>query len=156
MRPGLDEVGFAPGSAPNHDQETDMAISAHFQHRGFTPEKYDETIRRLEAAGHGKPAQDPFTSPSRRTAKSRCSTSGSPPRLSKHSVQLSCPFSRSSASSFTHRPFTLSATRSWPDPTLPVSISADRRPAERRQLRLFVMSTNSSPTARACGAPVSL
>ncbi len=56
MRPGLDEVGFAPGSVPNHDQETDMAISAHFQHRGFTPEKYDETIRRLKAAGHGKPA----------------------------------------------------------------------------------------------------
>jgi hypothetical protein len=38
------------------DQETDMAISAHFRHRGFTPEKYDEAIRRLEAAGHGKPA----------------------------------------------------------------------------------------------------
>ncbi len=33
-----------------------MAISAHFQHRGFTPEKYDEAVRRLEAAGHGKPA----------------------------------------------------------------------------------------------------
>jgi hypothetical protein len=33
-----------------------MAISAHFQHRGFTPEKYDEVVRRLEAAGHGKPA----------------------------------------------------------------------------------------------------
>ena len=56
MRPGLDEVGFAPGSVPNHDKEIDMAISAHFQHRGFTPEKYDEVVRRLEAAGHGKPA----------------------------------------------------------------------------------------------------
>ena len=33
-----------------------MAISAHFQHRGFTPEKYDETIRRLDAAGLGTPA----------------------------------------------------------------------------------------------------
>ena len=33
-----------------------MAISAHFRHRGFTPEKYDEAIRRLEAAGHGAPA----------------------------------------------------------------------------------------------------
>ena len=33
-----------------------MAISAHFQHRGFTPEKYDQVVRQLEAAGHGKPA----------------------------------------------------------------------------------------------------
>ena len=33
-----------------------MAISAHFQHRGYTPEKYDEAIRRLEVAGHGTPA----------------------------------------------------------------------------------------------------
>jgi hypothetical protein len=32
-----------------------MAISAHFKHTGFTPEKYDETIRRLNAAGHGAP-----------------------------------------------------------------------------------------------------
>jgi len=33
-----------------------MAIAAHFRHSGFTPAKYDETIRRLEAAGMGKPA----------------------------------------------------------------------------------------------------
>jgi hypothetical protein len=33
-----------------------MAISAHFRHTGFTPKKYDETIRLLDAAGHGAPA----------------------------------------------------------------------------------------------------
>ena len=33
-----------------------MAISAHFRHRGFTPEKYDEAIRRLDATGAGSPA----------------------------------------------------------------------------------------------------
>jgi hypothetical protein len=32
-----------------------MAISAHFKHHGFTPEKYEETIRRLDAAGLGAP-----------------------------------------------------------------------------------------------------
>jgi hypothetical protein len=32
-----------------------MAISVHFRHTGFTPEKYDEAIRRLDAAGHGAP-----------------------------------------------------------------------------------------------------
>lgn len=32
-----------------------MAISAHFKHKGFTPEKYDETISRLNAAGNGTP-----------------------------------------------------------------------------------------------------
>jgi hypothetical protein len=33
-----------------------MAISAHFHHRGFTAEKYDEAIRRLDADGEGHPA----------------------------------------------------------------------------------------------------
>ena len=33
-----------------------MAISAHFRHRGFTPAKYDEAIRRLDATGEGHPA----------------------------------------------------------------------------------------------------
>jgi hypothetical protein len=33
-----------------------MASSPHFRHRGFTPAKYDETIRRLKAAGQGSPA----------------------------------------------------------------------------------------------------
>ncbi len=33
-----------------------MAITAHFRHTGFTPEKYDEAIRRLAGAGHGAPA----------------------------------------------------------------------------------------------------
>ena len=32
-----------------------MAISAHFRHSGFTPRKYDETVRRLDAAGLGAP-----------------------------------------------------------------------------------------------------
>jgi len=32
-----------------------MAIGAYFRHRGFTAEKYDETIRRLEAAGESAP-----------------------------------------------------------------------------------------------------
>ena len=32
-----------------------MAITAHFRHTGFTPEKYDEAIHRLDAAGHGAP-----------------------------------------------------------------------------------------------------
>jgi hypothetical protein len=110
MRPGLDEVGFAPGSVPNHDQETDMAISAHFQHRGFTPEKYDETIRRLEAAGHGKPAARLIHIAVEADGEIEVFDIWESPRLSKHSVQLSCPFSRSSASSLTHRPSTPSAT----------------------------------------------
>jgi hypothetical protein len=33
-----------------------MPVLAHFRHSGFTPEKYDELIRRLEDAGHGSPA----------------------------------------------------------------------------------------------------
>ena len=33
-----------------------MAIGVHFKHEGFTPDKYDEAIRRLDAAGHGAPA----------------------------------------------------------------------------------------------------
>jgi hypothetical protein len=36
--------------------QMDMAISAHFRHQGFTPEKYDEAIRRLAASGEGHPA----------------------------------------------------------------------------------------------------
>jgi hypothetical protein len=32
-----------------------MAISVHFQHKGFTADKYDQAIRLLEAAGHGAP-----------------------------------------------------------------------------------------------------
>jgi len=33
-----------------------MALGFYFTPTGFTPEKYDEAIRRLEAAGHGSPA----------------------------------------------------------------------------------------------------
>jgi hypothetical protein len=33
-----------------------MAISAHFRHRGFTPDKYDQAIRRLDESGEGHPA----------------------------------------------------------------------------------------------------
>jgi len=32
-----------------------MAISVHFRHNGFTPKIYDETVRRLDAAGLGAP-----------------------------------------------------------------------------------------------------
>lgn len=32
-----------------------MAISVRFQHRGFTPAKYDEAVSRLDAAGAGTP-----------------------------------------------------------------------------------------------------
>ena len=32
-----------------------MAIGVYFEHSGFTPEKYGETIRQLEAAGAGAP-----------------------------------------------------------------------------------------------------
>jgi hypothetical protein len=38
------------------NKEIEMVISARFRHRGFTPEKYDEAIRRLEETGHGVPA----------------------------------------------------------------------------------------------------
>jgi len=40
----------------NENKEIEMVISARFRHRGFTPEKYDEAIRRLEETGHGAPA----------------------------------------------------------------------------------------------------
>ena len=33
-----------------------MAISVHFQHKGFTPDKYDQAIQLLAATGHGAPA----------------------------------------------------------------------------------------------------
>jgi hypothetical protein len=33
-----------------------MAISVHFKHKGFTPDKYDQAVARLDAAGHGAPA----------------------------------------------------------------------------------------------------
>jgi hypothetical protein len=32
-----------------------MALGIYFVHEGFTPEKYDEAIRQLEAAGAGAP-----------------------------------------------------------------------------------------------------
>ena len=33
-----------------------MALAMYFAPGAFTPERYDETINRLEAAGHGAPA----------------------------------------------------------------------------------------------------
>jgi len=33
-----------------------MALGIYFMHKGFTREKYDDAIRRLEAAGAGAPA----------------------------------------------------------------------------------------------------
>jgi hypothetical protein len=42
-----------------------MAISVHFRHSGFTPKKYDEAVRRLEAAG-GRQAAREGGSPCRR------------------------------------------------------------------------------------------
>jgi hypothetical protein len=32
-----------------------MALGIYFVHEGFTPEKYDEAIKRLDAAGEGSP-----------------------------------------------------------------------------------------------------
>jgi hypothetical protein len=32
-----------------------MAITAHSRHTGFTPEKHDEAMRRLDAGGHRAP-----------------------------------------------------------------------------------------------------
>jgi hypothetical protein len=32
-----------------------MALGIYFVHEGFTPEKYDSAIKKLEAAGGGKP-----------------------------------------------------------------------------------------------------
>lgn len=32
-----------------------MALGIYFVHEGFTPEKYDSAIKKLEAAGAGKP-----------------------------------------------------------------------------------------------------
>jgi hypothetical protein len=32
-----------------------MALGIYFAHEGFTPEKYDSTIKKLEAAGAGSP-----------------------------------------------------------------------------------------------------
>jgi hypothetical protein len=32
-----------------------MALGIYFEHVGFTPEKYDDAIKQLEAAGAGKP-----------------------------------------------------------------------------------------------------
>lgn len=35
---------------------TDVAISAHFRHHGFTADKCDEAIQRPEKSGEGHPA----------------------------------------------------------------------------------------------------
>jgi len=32
-----------------------MALGVYFVHMGFTPDKYDETIKKLDAAGQGSP-----------------------------------------------------------------------------------------------------
>jgi hypothetical protein len=32
-----------------------MALGIYFEHVGFTPDKYEEALKRLEAAGAGKP-----------------------------------------------------------------------------------------------------
>lgn len=37
-----------------------MALGFYFAHEGFTPDKYDEAIRQLEAAGAGAPAGRTF------------------------------------------------------------------------------------------------
>jgi hypothetical protein len=36
-------------------KDSDVTIAVHFKHHGFTPEKYDEAISRLDAAGKGNP-----------------------------------------------------------------------------------------------------
>jgi hypothetical protein len=37
-----------------------MAVGLYFAHEGFTPDKYDEAVRQLEAAGAGAPAGRTF------------------------------------------------------------------------------------------------
>lgn len=47
------------GLAPTHDARkdgTDMALGIYFTPSGFTPDVYDEVVKRLEAAGAGAPA----------------------------------------------------------------------------------------------------
>jgi len=42
-----------------------------FVHEGFTPEKYDSAIKKLEAAGGGRQKGAPTTAPWSRTARYR-------------------------------------------------------------------------------------
>ena len=37
------------------ERRCQLALGIYFVHEGFTPEKYDSAIKRLEAAGGGKP-----------------------------------------------------------------------------------------------------
>jgi hypothetical protein len=37
------------------ERRSEMTLGIYFAHEGFTPEKYDEAIKRLDAAGQGSP-----------------------------------------------------------------------------------------------------
>jgi len=53
-----------------------MALGIYFVHEGFTPEKYDSAIKKLEAAGGGRQKGAPTTAPWSRTARYRYSILG--------------------------------------------------------------------------------
>ena len=55
-----------------------MALGFYFTPASFTPEKYDEVISRLEAAGAGAPAGRRYHVALEADGRSRCSTSGTP------------------------------------------------------------------------------
>jgi hypothetical protein len=110
-----------------------MAISAHFRHTGFTPEKYDEAIRRLDAAGQGAPAG--------RLEHMGLETNGEIEVLdiweSQEALEAwarggSCRSSSTSASSSTRPPSTPSETSSTPDSTDPPHRRRTHKHASRR------------------------
>ena len=67
-----------------------MALGIYFVHEGFTPEKYNSAIKKLEVAGAGSPRGARITVLSNQTARSRSSTSGSPRRTLMLSGQRPC------------------------------------------------------------------
>ena len=110
-----------------------MAISAHFRRTGFTPEKYDEAIRRLDAAGHGAPAGRLEHIAIETNGKIEVLDTGNPRKLSKHGARRgSCRSSSTSASSSTRPPSTPSETSSTPDSTDPPHRRPTHEQASRR------------------------
>lgn len=69
-----------------------MALGIYFVHMGFTPEKYDEAIKKLEAAGAGSPKGRLNHFALESDGKIQSSTCGSPKRTS---MPLDRPSSRS-------------------------------------------------------------
>jgi hypothetical protein len=51
----MDRAELIPFRNDSEQRGTKMALGIYIVHEGFTPEKYDEALKRLDAAGAGSP-----------------------------------------------------------------------------------------------------